>query len=445
MHADDPGVGAGGRVLQGVGHDVAVVLLPQPALGGHVRGAHQLDDGRRIVGRRGHIGRGQTRLGRRRHPGAVIERGVVEQGRQRHIADQLALVLQHQMAGVGGVADGGGVQAPFLEDPLAVFLAAGLQDRQHALLAFRQHHLVGAHAGFARRDAIEIEIDAEIALGAHLDRRAGQTSRAHVLDRDHAIGLHDFEAGFQQQFLGKGIADLHRRGFFGRVVVEFGRCHRGAVNTVAAGLGAEIDDRHVHAGGGRIEDLVGVGEADRHRIDEDVAVITGVETHLPADSGNAERIAVTADAGDDARDEMARPGMFRRAKGERIETGDRARTHCENSAQDAADARGRPLIGFDVARMVVALHLEHHGLAVADVDDARVLARPLDHPRRLRRQAAQMDARGLVGTMLVPHRRENPEFRESRHPPDQFQDALILVRLQPVAGDEFGGDLRLVS
>jgi len=42
-----------------------------------------------------------------------------------------------------------------------------------------------------------------------------------------------------------------------------------------------------------------------------------------------------------------------------------------------------PWIGLDVARMVVALHLEHHRLAVADVDDAGVLARSLDHPGAL--------------------------------------------------------------
>jgi hypothetical protein len=46
--------------------------------------------------------------------------------------------------------------------------------------------------------------------------------------------------------------------------------------------------------------------------------------------------------------------------------------------------------------------------------------------------------------MLVPHRGENAEFREGRHPPDQFQDALVLVRLQAVLGDEFGGDLGFV-
>jgi hypothetical protein len=93
--------------------------------------------------------------------------------------------------------------------------------------------------------------------------------------------------------------------------------------------------------------------------------------------------------------------------------------------------------------MVVALHLEHDGLAVADIDHAGILARPLDHPRRFRRQAAQMQPRGFVRAMLVPHGRENPELGEARHPADQLENALIFVRLDAMAGDEFGGDLRL--
>jgi hypothetical protein len=40
--------------------------------------------------------------------------------------------------------------------------------------------------------------------------------------------------------------------------------------------------------------------------------------------------------------------------------------------------------------------------------------------------------------MLVPHRREDAEFRERRHPSDQLQDALVFIRLQAVLGDEFG-------
>src|SRR5258706_4693525 len=94
--------------------------------------------------------------------------------------------------------------------------------------------------------------------------------------------------------------------------------------------------------------------------------------------------------------------------------------------------------------MVVALNLESARLAVADVDDAGVLARTLNPPGRLGRQPAQMQPRRLVRAVLVPHRRENPEFGETRHPADQLQNTLVLIRLQPVAGDEFGGDLRLV-
>src|SRR5690348_13188072 len=56
-----------------------------------------------------------------------------------------------------------------------------------------------------------------------------------------------------------------------------------------------------------------------------------------------------------------------------------------------------------------------------------------------------MNARGFVRAVLVPHRRENSEFGECRHPADQFQNAIVLVRLEPVAGDEFGGDLRFIS
>ena len=39
------------------------------------------------------------------------------------------------------------------------------------------------------------------------------------------------------------------------------------------------------------------------------------------------------------------------------------------------NAGRRPLIGFDVAGVVVRFHLEHKRLTVPDIDDARVLTR----------------------------------------------------------------------
>ena len=80
-------------------------------------------------------------------------------------------------------------------------------------------------------------------------------------------------------------------------------------------------------------------------------------------------------------DEMARLGMARIAEAQRVQVGDRARAHGEHVAHDAADAGGRALVGLDEGRVVVALHLEDDGIAVADVDHAGVLAGPLDHLR----------------------------------------------------------------
>ena len=182
---------------------------------------------------------------------------------------------------------------------------------------------------------------------------------------------------------------------------------------------------------------------DRHGVDQAIAVVAAVETHFAADRRHAEGIAVAADAGDDARDQVPGFRMARVAEGQRVEAGDRAGAHGEDVAQDAADAGRRALIGLDVARVVVALHLEHDGEAVADVDDAGIFARPLDHPRRIGRQRAQMDFRGFVRAVLVPHRREDAELGEGRRAADQLEDARVFVGLEAVLGNQLGGDRRL--
>ncbi len=72
------------------------------------------------------------------------------------------------------------------------------------------------------------------------------------------------------------------------------------MDAVAAGLDADIDDRIAHAGGGAVENLVLIGDADGHRVDEDIAVIGRVEIGLAADGRHADAIAVSADARDHA-------------------------------------------------------------------------------------------------------------------------------------------------
>src|SRR5260370_15448655 len=124
--------------------------------------------------------------------------------------------------------------------------------------------------------------------------------------------------------------------------------------------------------------------------------MAGGKANAGAQGRLAEGIAVPADAGDHTGDEMPGLRMRGRAEGERIETGDRPRAHGKDVAQNAADARGGALIGLDVARMVVAFHLEHDREPVTDIDDAGALARTLYHPRRLLRRRAQIHFRGLV-------------------------------------------------
>ena len=127
------------------------------------------------------------------------------------------------------------------------------------------------------------------------------------------------------------------------------------------------------------KNLLLLDQAERKSIDQNVGVVAVVEVTLAADGGHADTVAVTADAGDHAGDEIARARMIDGAETERIERRDRPRAHGENIAQYAADAGGRALIRLDERRMVVAFHLEGHGQAVADIDDAGILAGPLQH------------------------------------------------------------------
>src|SRR6266478_2239695 len=182
---------------------------------------------------------------------------------------------------------------------------------------------------------------------------------------------------------------MHGRPPLPGIPAELGRGHRCTVNTVAPGLGPNINDRVAGAGSGRIEDPVCAGEPDAHRIDQDVAVVRRVEVALAAHCRHADAIAVAGDTGDDAGYEMAGPGMVRTAEAQRIEDRDRPRAHREDIAQDAADPGRGALIGLDKRGMVVALDLEDDGIAVADVDDAGIFARAADHARSRRWQGLE--------------------------------------------------------
>ena len=359
-----------------VGHDHAVILLPHPGLVGVAGRSDQGAQPRDGI----YFGHRPQRGGFRRcHPGAVIRRCIARQRLQRQVG--LHLIAQHHQEAVLGncFADDGEIEIPFFEDRAGFRFFLGLEHHQHPFLGFRQHHFIGGHAGFAHRHAVKVQADAQIALVTHLYRRTGQTGRPHILNRDHRSRGHQFKAGLQQALFGEGIADLHGWALFLDGIVEFGACHGGSAHAVAPGLGAQIHHRHPHARGGGIEDGIGLRQTGGKGVHQAIAVIGAVKPHLAAHGRHAKGIAVAADPLDHALDQMRGPGMRRRAEAERIHRRYGARAHGEDIAQDAADAGRRPLMRLDEAGVVVAFHLEDHGLTIADIDHARVLARPADH------------------------------------------------------------------
>ena len=72
--------------------------------------------------------------------------------------------------------------------------------------------------------------------------------------------------------------------------------------------------------------------------------------------------------------------MVGRAEPETVEERDRPCAHREDVAQDPPDARRGALERLDGRGVVVRLDLERDGDAVAEVEDARVLARALQDP-----------------------------------------------------------------
>jgi hypothetical protein len=76
--------------------------------------------------------------------------------------------------------------------------------------------------------------------------------------------------------------------------------------------------------------------------------------------------------------------------------------------------------------MVVALDLERDRLAVAEVDHAGVLARPLQHAGPAARQSPEQESGVLVPAVLRPEQGENGQLEMVRLPLQQLADTVEL-------------------
>ena len=326
-------------------------------------------------------------------------------------------------------ADHVGMQVPALEHLLQRSHIARLRHDEHPLLRLTEHHLVRGHSRLATRGAGHVDLDAATAAMGQFSGAAAEPGRAEVLHGDDARIAGKLEAGLHEALLEKWIADLDRGAARRAARIEHHRREARAVDPVATGVGA--NEQHEVAGSARLraDHPALLDDADAHRVDEAVRPVRLVEIQLAADSRNADAVAVTTDARDDAVEKMALMRLVERAEAKRIEQRDRSRAHREDVAQDAADARRRALVRLDRARMVVRLDLEDARKPVADVDSARVLARTLQHARPRGGQRPEQRLARLVAAVLAPQRADDAELEAIRLAPERLARCSYSVRV----------------
>ena len=351
--------------------------------------------GDRHVGKRDavrrHLGRGVAARGRRVLPGHADG---VEQA-----------VVHAEAAGVAHATDHRGADLPpraEVEDRLQVL---GGDDGEHALLALRRHHLDAVHAGLALGHAGEVDVHARAGLGCGLGGRARDAGGAEILHADGEALVEQFETGLDQALLLERVAHLHRGSLRLRTLLEAGRReHAGPTDAVAAGGGPEQHREVALTLGLREHETLHRQHAEAEHVDERVLAVAVVEHDLAAHRGHADRVAVAADAGDHPFEQVAGAGVV-----------------------EGADAGGRALVGLHGGRVVVALDADRHRKAVADVDHARALTGPDEHPRRLGGEAAEVALGRLVRAVLRPHHRVHGELELGGFPAEQLDDGNQLV------------------
>ncbi len=279
--------------------------------------------------------------------------------------------------------------------------------------------LPGLEIGFAQRHAVEVDVDSALGAG-HLRQRRREAGRAEILQRLDEAAFRQLDADLDQLLASERISDLNRGPLVLVLLAELlAGQHAGAPNPVASGSrpvqGYEVSDA---AGGGAREPFPRK-ESDAHRIDEAVVFIGNIEHRITADGWHADTVAIVGNTLDRPLELPA--GM---AEAEAVQECDRPGAHGRDVTEDPAHAGCRSLERLDRGGVVVALDLERHRLAVAQVDDPGVLARPLEDSFAVGRKAAQEEGRVLVRAVLRPEQREHRELEVVRVAPEQFADSL---------------------
>ena len=383
---------------------------------------------------------------------ALVHRALVRHGARRHVDDGLAVPGDLQPVAVGDLADDGGQHLPLAAHRHERLDVLRRDDRAHAFLRFAGEHLGRGHVGGAQRHGVQLDPHAAVACRREFRCGAGQSGAAEILDADHQAGGVQLEAALDEHLLHERVAHLHRRQLLAAGGAAFvaaerlRRQHRHPADAVEAGAGAEQDDLVAGARRERQVQILFAQHPDAQRVHQRIAGVGRVEHGLAADVGQAQRVAVAADAAHHAVEHAAGVGRVGGTEAQLVHDRDGPGAHRHDVADDAADAGGRALIRLDIGRVVVGFHLEGDRPAVADVDDAGVLADAGQHrgPHRLGggfAEVAQVHLGRLVGAVLAPHHRIHRQLGVGGAAAEDLADPLVLVVLEA----EFAERLRLVG
>ena len=171
----------------------------------------------------------------------------------------------------------------------------------------------GSMSGLAQRHRGDVDVDADLALGGHLRGRGGEAGGAEVLQRDEQAALEQLQRALEQLLLLERVADLHGRALVARPRPSSAEASTEAPPMPSRPVEAPNSTHHVaRPGGGAAHELLARREPERHRVDQAVLLVGALEVDLAADRGHADRVAVVADAGDRAVEQVARARGARR-------------------------------------------------------------------------------------------------------------------------------------
>ncbi len=298
-HARIPGAGRVNRI--GLHH--VIVLLPHPALRADVGTGEQSFELRREIAAFREVNVRRHLALDRWFPASertLIDRRIIGQRGIRNLRDNFA-VLQHAHLRIArNAANFDRIQAPLLKYAEYLVFAPFLRDQQHALLRLAQHDLVRSHARFALRNAIQFNLNAGAAARAHFARGACEAGRAHILNSDNGARLHGFKASLEQQLFKERIPHLHIGPLGLRSLTELFARHGCAVDTVASGLGAHINDRITLARGTRVKNLIAPHQPKRESIHQRIAGVAGLKFDFATKVRNAKTVPIRCDTADHA-------------------------------------------------------------------------------------------------------------------------------------------------